>query len=567
MSEQPWVERTFGDALLWASREYGSREAVVYGADRISFTQLADRVRAFARGLIAQGIESGEHVALWMADRPDWLVARWAIPMIGAVLVPVNTRFREKDVGYVLAQSDARTLIVQHGAVRGVRYLDILERLEPGLATQPQGAWQCKEMPELRRVIGLQADESTPLPDSITSFAAIEAAGKALLDDGVLEQRVASVKPGDVAQILYTSGTTSFPKGAMVCHGPLLQNNAYAAWCFGFDTKDRYLASVPLFTATGTGYTLALWLSGATMVIDSNPYDVHNFCTIIERERITASFFVDTIVQDLKGYAARDTHDLSSLRVGYGAPLPTASFLWLVNTLGVHDMIGTYGMSETTNAVSRTRYGDPLDKRAHTNGRPCAGVQVRIVDIDTETALPPGKVGEIRVAGYTVMPGYYKRPDENAKTFDAEGWLRTGDLGELDADGYLIYRGRVKEMIKPSGFNVATQEIEEFLQTYPGVRQAVVVGVPDARLGEVAYAYVETLAGADVSAEALIRYCKDNIASYKAPRYVEFVTEWPLTGSQKIKKLELKTRANATLQALQEQAPAQAPAQPSIPAA
>ena len=157
------------------------------------------------------------------------------------------------------------------------------------------------------------------------------------------------------------------------------------------------------------------------------------------------------------------------------------------------------------------------------------------------------------------MPGYYKRPDENAKTFDNDGWLRTGDLGELDADGYLIYRGRVKEMIKPSGFNVATQEIEEFLQTYPGVRQAVVVGVPDTRLGEVAYAYVEQLAGANISTDALIRYCKNNIASYKAPRYVEFVTEWPLTGSQKIKKLELKARARQSVETQQ-------PAQPSMQA-
>lgn len=556
MSEQPWVERTFGDALLWAAREYGSREAVVYGADRISFTQLAERVRAFARGLIAQGIEPGEHVALWMADRPDWLVARWAIPMIGAVLVPVNTRFREKDVGYVLAQSDARTLIVQHGAVRGVRYLDILERLEPGLASQPQGAWQCKEMPELRRVIGLQADTATPLPDSITSFADIEAAGRALLDDGVLEQRVAGVKPGDVAQILYTSGTTSFPKGAMVCHGPLLQNNAYAAGCMGFDTTDKYLSCVPLFTATGTFYTIALWLAGSTMVI-TDQFNPQIFCETVERERITGSYFVDTIVQDLKAFPDLGKYDLSSLRTGSGAPLPTASFRWLTETIGMKELVSAYGLSETSNAVVRTRCEDPLEKRAITSGRPCDGVHVRIIDIETGEVLPHSRVGEICVSGYTIMKGYYKRPDEDAKAFDAEGWMHTGDLGELDPDGYLIYRGRVKEMIKPGGFNVATQEIEVFLKTYPGVRQAVVVGVPDARLGEVAYAYIELQDEAHVTEQALIQYCKDNIASYKVPRYVEFVTEWPLTGSQKIKKLELKARAEQTLQA---RAPQQAEA-------
>lgn len=551
INDTPWVERTFGDALLWAAHQHGSREAVVYGETRLSYAQLADRVRAFARGLIEQGVSPGEHVALWMADRPEWLIARWAVPMIGAVLVPVNTRFREKDVGYVLHQSDARTLIVQHGAVRGVRYLDILGRLEPALETQVPGAWQCQEMPELRRVIGLRAGDDA-LPSSVSPFDDIEAAGKALLADGVLEQRIAAVKPGDVAQLLYTSGTTSFPKGVMVCHGPLLQNNAYASGCMGFTTSDRFLACVPLFTATGTFYTLALWLAGSTMVI-IDQFEPRLFCEMVERERITGSYFVDTIVQDLKAFEDRERYDLSSLRTGSGAPLPTASFRWLTETVGMRELVSAYGLSETSNAVVRTRCTDPLEKRAITSGRPCDGVSVRIVDIDTGAVLPHDAIGEICVSGYTVMKGYYKLPDEDRKTFDAEGWLHTGDLGELDADGYLIYRGRVKEMIKPGGFNVATQEIEVFLKTFPGVKQAVVVGVPDVRLSEVAYAYVELQDGAEVSAEALTQYCRDNIASYKVPRFFEFVCDWPLTGSQKIKKLELKARAQKMLEARAEQ--------------
>src|SRR5690606_34876588 len=206
------------------------------------------------------------------------------------------------------------------------------------------------------------------------------------------------------------------------------------------------------------------------------------------------------------------------------------------------ELVSAYGMSETSNAVVRTRCSDPLEKRAGTNGRPVDGVQIRIVDVETNETLGVGQIGEICISGYVLMNGYYKQPGEDAKVFDADGWLHSGDLGELDDDGFLIYRGRVKEMIKPGGFNVATQDIEQFLKTFDGVRQAVVVGVPDTRLGEVGYAYIECQEGVSLSAEALQSYCRQHIASYKVPRYVEFVSEWPLTGSQKIRKLELKDR-------------------------
>ena len=309
---------------------------------------------------------------------------------------------------------------------------------------------------------------------------------------------------------------------------------------------DRYLSCVPLFSATGTGYTLSMLIAGAAMVIVDR-FDARLFCETVEREGITVGFLVDTIVEDLKNFDDRHRHDLSTLRTGTGAPLSHASFLWATRELGVPGLIGVYGMSETSNAVCRGACSDPLSKRSTTNGRPVSGVSIRIADVETNATLPSGTIGEICISGYVLMKGYYKQPEEDRKAFDAEGWLHSGDLGELDADGYLIYRGRVKEMIKPGGFNVATQEIEVFLKSYPGVREAVVVGVPDRRLGEVGYAYVELHEGAAVQAEALQAHCKASIASYKVPRYVEFVDAWPLTGSQKIRKLELKARAARTL--------------------
>ena len=506
--------------------------------------------------MVELGVAPGDKVALWMGDGIDWMVARWAVPMIGAVLVPVNTRFRDADLAFVLAQSDSSTLILQDEA-RGVRYLDILSQLVPQWERQRSGAWLSDRLPMLRRVIGLSAG---PLPPSMAAFAAVESHGRALLAqnpfdtapaggvmlDAVLRDRIDAVAPQDVAQILYTSGTTSFPKGAQVCHGALLQNNHCTVARMHLTRADRYLSCVPLFSATGTGYTLSMLLAGATIVIVDR-FDAKLFCEIVERERITMSFFVDTIVEDLKAYPGRRNFDLSSLRTGTGAPLSRASFMFVTEDLGVSELIGVYGMSETSNAVCRADCTDTLEKRSGTNGRPVDGVGIRIADVETNATLASGTVGEICISGYVLMKGYYKQPEEDRKVFDAQGWLHSGDLGELDGDGYLIYRGRVKEMIKPGGFNVATQEIEVFLKTHPAVREAVVVGVPDRRLGEIGYAYVELHRGAQVDAQALQAYCRASIASYKVPRYVEFVEEWPRTGSQKIRKLELKARAAESL--------------------
>lgn len=541
-----WLGASFGDALVWGGAKHEDNPAIIYGAERISFKHFAKRVLAFARGLIELGISPEDKVALWMSDRPEWLVARWAVPVIGAILVPVNTRFRAVDVRYVLEQSDASTLIVQEGG-RGTSYFDILGQLHPDYRTQEKGNWQNDALPELKRVIGFttSADE---LPKSMYSFQDIERLGASLLADSngeadaALASRLMRVSGDDVAQILYTSGTTSFPKGAMVRHGALLQNNYYAASCLELTPDDKYLSCVPLFTATGTFYTLASWMSGACMVI-VDAFEPRLFCETVEAERITVSFFVETIVQDLKAFRDIGQYDLSSLRTGTGAPLPTASFLWVSTVLQVPELVSAYGMSETSNAVVRTRCNEPLSKRAGTNGRPVDGVEIRIADVETNATLESGVIGEICIRGYVLMKGYYKLPQEDEKVFDADGWLHSGDLGELDEDGYLIYRGRVKEMIKPGGFNVATQEIEQFLKTYPGVKQVAVVGVPDTRLGEVAYAYVEASEGVSLTAESLQVFCKQNIASYKVPRFVEFITDWPLTGSQKIRKLELKERA------------------------
>jgi fatty-acyl-CoA synthase len=332
----------------------------------------------------------------------------------------------------------------------------------------------------------------------------------------------------------------------MVRHGPILQNNFNTIERFNLTPDDRYLASVPLFSATGTSYTLSTLLRGCAMVL-ADHFTPEHFCRLIEKERITFTFLIDAMVQDLKDYKGLKSHDLSSLRTGTGGPLSAESMRYIIEDLGASEYTNVYGMSETSNAISRSFYNEPAELRINTNGRPGPGIHVDIVDVDSGENLPVGRIGEIRVSGYTVMAGYYKREDENAKAFDDRGRLCTGDLGELTEDGYVIFRGRVKEMIKPSGFNVSTAEIESFVRTFPGIREAVVVGVPDRRLGEVAYVYVQPEGSAKIDGDELIAHCKAHIAGYKVPRYVEVVSEFPLTSTGKIKKLELKERARESL--------------------
>ncbi|MGO4396524.1 AMP-binding protein, partial [Variovorax sp. M-6] len=407
MTQPHWIDCTFGDALLWAAATHRDREAVVCGSERIDFATLAARACAFARGLLAQGVAPGDKVALWMGDRAEWMIARWAVPMIGAVLVPVNTRFRANDLEYVLAQSDASTLIMQDEA-RGVAYLALLSQLEPDWARQVHGAWRSARLPMLRRVIAVA---SAPLAAGIAPFEAVEQAGRERLGgaaaDDTLRAAMAAVRPDDVAQILYTSGTTSFPKGAQVCHGALLQNNWQTVSRMHLTPADRYLSCVPLFSATGTGYTLSMLMAGAAIVIVDR-FEPRSFCELVERERITVGFFVDTIVQDLMAFEERARYDLSSLRTGTGAPLSRSSFLWATHTLGVPELVGVFGMSETSNAVCRVDCGDSLAKRSGTNGRPVEGVAIRIADVESNETLASGTVGEICIAGYVLMKGYYK---------------------------------------------------------------------------------------------------------------------------------------------------------------
>lgn len=537
-----WHDKTFATALDWAAETHKDKVAAKANGVTLTYRQLADRARDLARGLLDLGIRRDDKVALWMPDGLDWLVARWAVPLTGAILVPINTRFRAADLRYALRQSDSLALIMAPG-FRNVGYFDILAASAPEWDRQKPGCWATDAFPALRHV--LCAGDA--VPDSTLSLKTVEARGAELRrSDDVLDQAIAQVGAGDIAQILYTSGTTAFPKGATVAHGPLLQNNWHAIDRFGFTSDDRYLLTVPLFSATGTSVTLTLHLAGATLIIQDH-YDIETYCRTVEEDRVTASFFVEPLVQDLRATNALQRYDLSSLRTGSGVPLSTRSIRWVIEELGVSEWVSVYGLSETSNAATRNRWDDPVERRVATVGEPSPGVSLRIADLESGASLPPGQPGEILIKGYTVTPGYYRMPEETARAIDADGWLHTGDLGSLTEDGRLVFQGRIKEMIKPGGHNVAALEIEEFLRSCPGVRDAVIVGVPDTRFGEVPYAFIEAEANVTLEAEVILAFARANIAGYKVPRHIAFVSEWPRTSTGKTQRLLLRDRATAAL--------------------
>lgn len=538
-------EATLPKTLMWAASGYASRVAVVDGDRSLTYAELLQRVARFAHGLRSIGVRRGDHVALWMTDCLEWMVARWAVPAIGAILVPINTRLRAEDISYLLSQSDTSVLIMA-STFGSVRYLDTLEKLIPDYLSQDCQTWRAKGFPKLRCVV---ISAAAQLPASMHDFATIEeTAAQAGIGGDDLAALGADVAPEDVAQLVYTSGTTSLPKGAMVCHGALVKNNFNAGEMTGLSPDDAFLLTVPSFSASGVAAHCQGLTHGSKLVLMPR-FDAETFCRTVEKERITAAFFADSIVYDLRHFPDRDRFDLSSLRTGSGAPLSEASFDFLSNEMAVKQIVHSYGMSETTNVVSRTSYLEPMAVRRRATGCPLPGVQVSIVSPQNEVDLPDGEVGEIRVYGYTVMRGYYNKPAETAAVFDAAGRFCTGDLGYVNQFGELVYVGRIKEMLKVGGFNVAPSEIESYLAAYPGVAQVAVVGVSDPRLGEVPFAYIVCRDGEQVCAEKLVGHFKADIASYKLPKYISFDSDWPMTGTQKVQKTKLQERAEALVEA------------------
>ena len=543
-------KRALGDLPRDAARRWGQREALCFQGRRWSYGELAEDVDRAAKALLAAGIAPGEQVGLWLPNRPEWVYLMFALAKVGAVQIPINTRLRSREVGYVLRQSACRTLITTRRS-GPADLLATVATLAPGLWEQLSAAWASpatSDLPHLRRVIAVG---DTPPDDVATGGSAgfgvqrwddLLARGEAVTDDA-LAARATAVDPDAPQLIMYTSGTTGFPKGVVHNH-TIVRNVEDRANRMAITQDDVILMFMPLFHIFGYGEgPVSSLLSGARLVL-TETFDPEQCLDLIQQERVTLTYGFDTHFTDLIEAQERRPREVDSLRTAFVAAGMHSStpLARRANELFCPTVTG-YGMTEVYVGACLSFPTSSASQRCESSGYPAPGYEIRVVEPDTETDQPVGVPGEIWVRGYGVMEGYYEKPEETAKTIDAQGWLHTGDMGVFRDDGYLRFIGRYKDMLKVGGENVDPMEVESLLVEHAGIHQVAVVGYPDARLSEVGVAFVQPVPGARLTPEAVIGHCKGRLAGFKVPRHVLFVEEFPMTSSGKIQKVKLRELA------------------------
>lgn len=533
-----WFEKLkFGDLPARAAQQYGEREALCFGEQRWSYTEFDAEVDKLARGLMAIGVEPGEHVALWMVNRPEWLFLMYAIAKIGAVLVPLNTRYRTTDVAYTVKQSDSATWIAM--ARSGpVDYLAMVRKNLPDIGAQERHALNYETFPKLRRVVLLD-DVARP---GMFGWADLLAAGEAV-SARELARRADAVDPDDVMIIAYTSGTTGHPKGVMHSH-VVIRNVMDRVSRFGVTFTDAIINNLPMFHLYGYSESAMLAiLSGARQILMEN-FDAAETLRLVEVERATIMHGFDTHYKDMLDCQARDKRDLSSLRFGtFPAGMANSTLIVRRAQSELVVTVSGWGMSETWAFTACSFANSTAEQRCEASGFPQPGFELRIIDPATGADLPTGEQGELLVRGYQVMQGYYNKPEETAAAIDEEGWMHTGDTALIRDDGHIRFIGRFKDMLKVGGENVSPAEVEAYLMELPEVGQVAVVGYPDTRLAEVPVAFIVPAKSASVDLETITAHIKGSIASYKIPRHIICVGELPMTPTGKVQKHKLRTQA------------------------
>jgi acyl-CoA synthetase (AMP-forming)/AMP-acid ligase II len=512
---------TIPEALAAAVDRFGDDEALVDGPVRLTFGQLSAEVDLVARALVASGVQKGDRVALWAPNGADWVITSFAVYAAGAVLVPLNTRYRGEEAGHVLRTSRARLLFT----VTNLLGTDLVQLLAdvPGL----------EGLDETIVVDG-------PVPAGCLPLADFKARAHGVAPSEVT-LRTASITAGDPSDIIFTSGTTGKPKGAVLGHGASVRT--YLAWSelVGLRHGDRYLLVYPLFHTAGLkSGVLACILRGAT-IIPQAVFDVVPVMQRVVEERITMLPGPPTVFQSILDHPDFASFDLSSLRLSVtgAAVVPVEVIRRMREEMRFETVVTGYGLTETTGTVSMCRHDDEPEVIATTVGRPLPGVELRIVD-DAGQDVDTGGAGEILVRGFNVMQEYFDDPDATSEAIDPDGWLRTGDIGILGVDGNLRITDRKKDMFIVGGFNAYPAEIEAIMLDHPKVAQVAIVGVPDDRLGEVGAAFVVPLPDQHIDPDELVAWCRDHMANYKVPRRIRVVPILPLNPTGKVMKFVLR---------------------------
>jgi fatty-acyl-CoA synthase len=519
----PFERATLGDLVDAAAARWPDREAIVFEGERLTFADLRDRARRLARGLRALGIGPGDPVAIWLPNRPAWFVAQHAGARLGAPVVALNPRYRAHELGYILAQSEARALVITDH-LGPVDYLGTLETVLPELTGAVPGELAAAAAPHLRHVI---VDSEAVFP-GCTRLGDVLAAGD--------EADAAGPEPGpgpdDVLTILYTSGTTSFPKGAMVSHRNAVPHGWNCGEVLRLTPEDRVLHALPAAgTWGGLNIPLTAWSHGAGLVL-MDVFDPGRALWLMERERCTVWNAVDQMARAVLDHPDLDRRDRRWLRTGGFAATGGGGhglFEAVVERLGIRQAFQPYGMTEVNAMALVHDLDEPAALRALPGIRPAPGLEVRVVDPDRGVPCRADEEGELQFRGPRVTRGYWGKPEETARAFTDDGWFRSGDLGVRTAEGHVVFKGRLREVLRISHHMVAPGEIETFLMSHPAVHQAFVVGIPDPRTNEAAAAFVIPKPGARLTVEELLAFCRGRIASFKIPRLVRFVDDVPRT--------------------------------------
>lgn len=534
------IDYTFPDVLDRVCEEFPTQYAFRY--TELDYTRTYPEFRSdvdtFARALIAMGVRKGDHVAIWATNVPAWYITFWATTKIGAVLVTVNTAYKIHEAEYLLRQSDTHTLVMIDG-YKDSDYVGIMKELCPELTTCEPGKLESKKFPFLKNIITTDSRQ----PGCYTWDEAIKLAEQVPYSE--VEARRRTIDKNDVCNMQYTSGTTGFPKGVMLTHYNVVNNGKAIGDCMDLSTADRMMIQVPMFHCFGMVLAMTASVTHGTTMSPITAFSPRKGLACINKEKITAFHGVPTMFIAMLGHPDFEKTDFSHMRTGImaGSPCPIKTMQDVIEKMHMDEICITYGQTEASPATTMSKTTDSIEDRVNTVGGPIFGVECKIVDPETNEDLPDEVDGEFVARGYNIMKGYYKMPEATAAAIDENGWLHTGDLARRTKKGYYKITGRIKDMIIRGGENIYPKEIEDFLYTHPKVKDVQVIGVPDKQYGEEIMACIILNDGETSSEEEIKQYVLDHMAKHKVPRYVDFVTEFPMNAAGKILKYKMREAA------------------------
>ncbi len=518
------MKTTIGQLLEDRAEEYSDKEAVIFEDRRITYEDLNEKAERLAYFLMKRGVSRGDKVSIWLPNLPEWIIAWFAVPKIGAVVVPTDPWYKGEEIEYMFNDSDTKAVITTDQAGK-YRFLETLEDRRSGLET-------------LETLVLLEGES-----DEFSSFNFDEVyeTGKDWREDEDYLKRKRETDPDDVTFLLYTSGTTGKPKGVMLSHHQIVKNALDQGEILKAREDDKLVIPVPFSHCFGNVMSITLMtVFGGTMIplVEFDPYKA---LELVEDEGATMIHGVPTMfIRELEVMKEED-YDTSTLRTGImaGSSCPVETMRSVIDDMGCNVSI-TYGLTEASPGVTMTRFDDSIEDRVETVGRVMPDQEIKVVD-DQGNEVPPGETGELMVKGYNVMKGYYNKPESTEETIE-DGWLHTGDLAEMDERGFVKIVGRKKDMVIVGGLNVYPREIEEYLIEHPEIQEVAVVGVPDEQLGEVVVAAVVPTNGADMTDQDVVDFLYGEVASAKVPRYVSVTDELPVSGRGKVQKFKLRDR-------------------------